>query len=172
MKSKILLAACICCSLWAQAKNNYADYVSTLVGTNSNFELSTGNTYPATAMPWGMNFWTPQTGHMGDGWVYNYTANRIRGFKQTHQPSPWMNDYGQFALMPTTGTPVFREDDRASFFNHKAETALPYYYQVYLADMTSTPSWCPRSVPPCSASRSPRTASRAWSLMHWTEARQ
>lgn len=103
MKSKILLAACICCSLWAQAKNNYADYVSTLVGTDSNFELSTGNTYPATAMPWGMNFWTPQTGHMGDGWVYNYTANRIRGFKQTHQPSPWMNDYGQFALMPTTG---------------------------------------------------------------------
>ena len=85
-------------------------------------------------MPWGMNFWTPQTGHMGDGWVYNYTANRIRGFKQTHQPSPWMNDYGQFALMPTTGAHVFREDDRASFFNHKAETALPYYYQVYLAD--------------------------------------
>ena len=69
---------------------------------------------------------------MGDGWVYNYTANRIRGFKQTHQPSPWMNDYGQFALMPTTGAHVFREDDRASFFNHKAETALPYYYQVYL----------------------------------------
>lgn len=134
MKSKILLAACICCSLWAQAKNNYADYVSTLVGTDSNFELSTGNNYPATAMPWGMNFWTPQTGHMGDGWIYTYTANRIRGFKQTHQPSPWMNDYGQFALMPTTGTPVFREDDRACFFNHKAETALPYYYQVYLAD--------------------------------------
>ena len=29
----------------------------------------------------GMNFWTPQTGKMGDGWQYTYTANKIRGFK-------------------------------------------------------------------------------------------
>ena len=113
---------------------DYASYVSTLVGTDSDFELSTGNTYPATAMPWGMNFWSPQTGRMGDGWMYSYRANRIRGFKQTHQPSPWMNDYGQFSLMPTTGEPVFDETERASFFNHKAEEARPYYYGVYLAD--------------------------------------
>ena len=38
------------------------DYVSTLVGTESSFQLSTGNTYPAIALPWGMNFWVPQTG--------------------------------------------------------------------------------------------------------------
>ena len=49
-----------------------------------------------------MNFWTPQTGKMGDGWAYIYTAEKIRGFKQTHQPSPWMNDYGQFSIMPVT----------------------------------------------------------------------
>ncbi len=128
-----MLVASTCMAFAAQAKGNYADYVSTLVGTDSNFELSTGNTYPATAMPWGMNFWTPQTGNMGDGWVYSYNANRIRGFKQTHQPSPWMNDYGQFALMPTTGTPVFAEGDRASFFNHQAESTLTYYLQLYLA---------------------------------------
>src|SRR5690554_3236743 len=109
-------------------------YVSTLVGTNSKYELSTGNTYPATALPWGMNFWSPQTGKMGDGWMYTYTADKIRGFKQTHQPSPWMNDYGQFSLMPLTGKPVFNEDERASWFSHKAETAKPYYYSVYLAD--------------------------------------
>lgn len=172
MKSKILLAACICCSLWAQAKNNYADYVSTLVGTDSNFELSTGNTYPATAMPWGMNFWTPQTGHMGDGWVYTYTANRIRGFKQTHQPSPWMNDYGQFALMPTTGTPVFREDDRASFFNHKAETARPYYYQVYLADYDINTELVPTERAAMFRFTFPENSQSCVALMHWTEARQ
>ena len=79
------------------------DYVSTLVGTQSKHALSTGNTYPAVAMPWGMNFWTPQTGTMGDGWAYTYDADKIRGFKQTHQPSPWINDYGQFAIMPITG---------------------------------------------------------------------
>ena len=110
------------------------DYVSTLVGTQSSFQLSTGNTYPAIAMPWGMNFWVPQTGKMGDGWQYTYDAHKIRGFKQTHQPSPWINDYGQFSLMPTVGEPVWDEDERASWFSHKAETATPYYYKVYLAD--------------------------------------
>ena len=78
------------------------DYVSTLVGTQSKHSLSTGNTYPAVAMPWGMNFWTPQTGTMGNGWAYTYDADKIRGFKQTHQPSPWINDYGQFAIKKKT----------------------------------------------------------------------
>ena len=119
---------------WAEGKKSYVDFVSTLVGTESNFELSTGNTYPAIAMPWGMNFWVPQTGKMGDGWQYTYGANKIRGLKQTHQPSPWINDYGQFSLMPTIGEPVFDEEKRASWFSHKAETATPYYYSVYLAD--------------------------------------
>ena len=111
-----------------------SDYVSTLVGTQSKHSLSTGNTYPAIALPWGMNFWTPQTGPMGDGWTYTYDADRIRGFKQTHQPSPWINDYGQFSLMPMTGSPRFDENERASWFSHKAEEARPYYYRVYLAD--------------------------------------
>ena len=110
------------------------DYVSPLVGTLSKFELSTGNTYPAIAMPWGMNFWMPQTGKMGDGWAYVYTHDKIRGFKQTHQPSPWINDFGQFSVMPVTGAPEFDQDKRASWFSHKAEIAKPYYYRVYLAD--------------------------------------
>ena len=119
----------------AKAANiDYADYVSPLVGTQSTFELSTGNTYPAIARPWGMNFWTPQTGKMGDGWTYQYTATKIRGFKQTHQPSPWINDYGQFALMPMVGKPEFNEEKRASWFAHKGEEAKAYYYKVYLAD--------------------------------------
>ena len=110
------------------------DYVNILVGTQSKYSLSTGNTYPAIARPWGMNFWTPQTGKMGNGWTYTYDAEKIRGFKQTHQPSPWINDYGQFAIMPVTGSLQFDEEERASWFSHKAETATPYYYKVYLAD--------------------------------------
>ena len=110
------------------------DYVNPLVGTHSSFELSAGNTYPAIARPWGMNFWTPQTGKMGDGWAYVYTQNKIRGFKQTHQPSPWINDYGQFSIMPVVGKPEFNEERRASWFSHKAEEARAYYYKVYLAD--------------------------------------
>ena len=131
---KILLTACfIACSLMAETKD-WTQYVNPLMGTQSSFELSTGNTYPAIARPWGMNFWTPQTGKMGDGWQYTYTANKIRGFKQTHQPSPWINDYGQFSIMPVTGKLEFDEEKRASWFSHKGEIATPSYYKVYLAE--------------------------------------
>lgn len=110
------------------------DYVNPLTGTQSKFSLSTGNTYPVIALPWGMNFWTPQTGEMGNGWAYSYTDDKIKGFKQTHQPSPWINDYGQFSIMPVTGGKKINQNDRESWFSHKAETATPYYYNVYLAD--------------------------------------
>lgn len=119
------------------------DYVNPLMGTLSKFELSNGNTYPAIGLPWGMNLWSPQTGKMGDGWMYRYDADKIKGFKQTHQPSPWMNDYGYFAIMPATGSLKFKEDDRASWFSHKAETATPYYYKVYLADADVTTEIAP-----------------------------
>ena len=138
MTFKVLLTSLLTvASLTAKAAVTPAepvDYVSTLVGTESKIELSTGNTYPAVAMPWGMNFWMPQTGKMGNGWAYIYRADKIRGFKQTHQPSPWINDYGQFSILPITGKPEFDQDKRASWFSHKAEIATPYYYRVYLAD--------------------------------------
>ncbi|MBQ9555285.1 MAG: GH92 family glycosyl hydrolase [Muribaculaceae bacterium] len=144
MRNKFLILSLITCNLAAlAAKVEPVDYVNTLVGTQSSFQLSTGNTYPAIALPWGMNFWVPQTGKNGDGWQYTYSANKIRGFKQTHQPSPWINDYGQFSLMPTVGEPVWDEDERASWFSHKAETATPYYYEVYLADYDVTTEVAP-----------------------------
>lgn len=147
MKRKSLLLLLVCLTLLAHAVkvnvNNAVDFVNPLVGSDSNPELSTGNTYPAIAIPWGMNFWVPQTGKMGDGWQYTYSAKKIRGLKQTHQPSPWINDYGQFSLLPTVGKPVFDEAKRASWFSHKAEKATPYYYCVYLADYDVTAELCP-----------------------------
>lgn len=141
MMRKYLIALLLFCA-WkvysqpanSEINNDPIEYVNILMGTDSKHSLSNGNVYPAIALPWGMNFWTPQTGKMGDGWAYEYDADKIRGFKQTHQPSPWMNDYGQFAIMPITGRIRFNEDERASWFSHKSETAKPYYYSVYLAD--------------------------------------
>ena len=123
-------------SLNVQATETFdpVEYVNPLMGSESTFELSTGNTYPATARPWGMNFWTPQTGKMGDGWQYQYTATKINGFKQTHQPSPWINDFGQFSIMPMVNKPEFDMQKRASWFSHKGEISKPYYYKVYLAE--------------------------------------
>ena len=131
---KLLIPLLFFLSLAAIRATDYTRLVNPLMGTLSSYEFSAGNTYPAIARPWGMNFWTPQTGKNGDGWQYTYTARQIRGFKQTHQPSPWIGDYGQFSLMPVVGGPVYDEQRRASWFSHKAEEALPYYYKVYLAD--------------------------------------
>ena len=136
MKKKFLSVAMlltVSLSTVAQESENFVDYVSPLVGTLSEFQLSTGNTYPAIARPWGMNFWTPQTGNMGDGWAYRYDAHKLQGFKQTHQPSPWINDYGQFSIMPTQGL-KFTPKARESWFSHKTEVAKPHYYGVYLGD--------------------------------------
>ena len=124
-------------------KTEPIDYVSILMGTMSESDLSNGNTYPAVARPWGMNFWTPQTRKMGDGWQYVYTDYKLNGFKQTHQPSPWMNDYGQFSIFPMVGKMEFDQEKRASWYSHKAEVAKPYYYSVYLADYDVTAEMTP-----------------------------
>ncbi len=142
MKISLFIIFCffnVC--MYAQTVDKVDDpveWINPLMGSDSKFELSNGNTYPSIALPWGMNFWVPQTGKMGDGWIYTYAANKIRGFKQTHQPSPWMNDYGQFLIMPLTKHVNVNEDARASWFSHKAETVKPYYYSVYLADYNLT----------------------------------
>lgn len=137
--SMMLLLGSTCAFAQLTGKiNDPVELVNPLMGSQSKPDLSNGNTYPAVAVPWGMNLWTPQTGKMGNGWAYTYDADKIRGFKQTHQPSPWMNDYGQFAIMPVTGKLKFDEDSRASWFSHKSETSKPYYYSVYLADADVT----------------------------------
>ncbi|WP_334124620.1 GH92 family glycosyl hydrolase [Empedobacter brevis] len=146
----LLLLSIFCVNLLNAQKALYnnkeidpVDLVNPLMGTDSKYELSNGNTYPTIGLPWGMNLWTAQTGKNGNGWQYQYGADKIRGLKQTHQPSPWMNDYGQFSLMPTTGSPVFDEEKRASWFSHKTEIVKPYYYSVYLADYDAVAEMTP-----------------------------
>ena len=112
------------------------DSVNTLMGTASTYNFSHGNTYPAVAMPWGMNFWSAQTGENGTGWMYTYSENKIRGFRQTHQPSPWINDYGTFSIMPLSGDLQVDNRLRGRTFSHENELAKPYLYQVQFDDGT------------------------------------
>lgn len=147
MRYQLLLLIFIPIALSAQQVNSKItdpeEWVNPLMGTASKPSMSNGNTYPAVGVPWGMNLWSPQTGKMGNGWMYTYDADQIRGFKQTHQPSPWMNDYGQFVIMPVTGKVKFNQDERASWFSHKSEISKPYYYSVYLADADVTAELAP-----------------------------
>ncbi len=130
---RLLLLFSVLSSTLAAQSTSWVDLVNPLIGTASSYAFSNGNTYPAIGLPWGMNSWTPQTNKMGDGWTYQYGSNKVRGFKQTHQPSPWINDYGAFSLFPVCDTLLFDEEARASWFSHKAELAQPHYYQAYVA---------------------------------------
>ncbi len=120
--------------LFSASAQDFVDYANPLVGSDSSFDLSNGNTYPAIAVPWGMNFWTPQTALNKDGWTYAYDSPTFNAIKQTHQASPWLNDYGTFSLMPRTGAVETTEIKRKSHFSHKVEVSRPYYYKVYAAD--------------------------------------
>ena len=106
------------------------EYVNTLQGTNSKFELTRGNTYPTIALPFGMNTWSPQTARNGDGWKYQYFKDTIRGFQQAHQCSSWTNDYAVFSLMPVSGQLKLSDLERGAKFNHDDEIAKPHYYKV------------------------------------------
>ena len=143
MIKRLFSTLIILCSTLSVIATDYTALVNPLMGTMSTFEMSAGNTYPAIARPWGMNHWTVRTAQMGDGWKYNYSKYRIYGFEQTHQPSPWIGDYGQVSLMPVTGRVEMDEAKRASHFSHKAETALPHCYKVYLADYDVTTEFTP-----------------------------
>lgn len=109
-------------------------WVNPLGGTDSSHAFSRGNLYPAVAVPFGMNAWTPQTGLDPDGWTYRYDAQQIRGLKLTHQPSPWINDYGSLSLMPMSGELRVLDKDRGAYFSHERETARPYAYKVKLLE--------------------------------------
>jgi predicted alpha-1,2-mannosidase len=140
MKTRLL--TCVATLLWINClfaqDANLVKYVNTRQGTNTKYEFSYGNTYPATALPFGMNTWTAQTGKNGDGWKYQYFEHTIRGFQQSHQCSSWVNDYAVFSFMPVTGKLVVNEDARAAAFKHENETAQPSYYKVKLDNNITT----------------------------------
>src|SRR3546814_9232688 len=77
--SALLLTSVTAPAALAQSSANQTalvDYVNPLMGTDSSYRLSYGNTYPAVAVPFGMNSWTPVTGEPGSGWGYTYDGER------------------------------------------------------------------------------------------------
>ena len=134
MKDRVFVfALCLSMALPALGESEQlVNLVNPLQGTDSLREFSHGNTYPTVALPFPMNAWSPYTQPARDSFFYQYKQNKIRGLRQTHQPSPWMGDYATFSLMPVSGKLVVTEDERASVFQHGNETAQPNYYKVFL----------------------------------------
>lgn len=68
-------------------------------GTKSEPRFSAGNTLPLVQTPFGMASFAPQTERHGS-WYYHPESHSIEGIRLTHQPSPWINDYGTFVMTP------------------------------------------------------------------------
>ncbi|MEV8451546.1 GH92 family glycosyl hydrolase [Streptomyces sp. NPDC052095] len=123
----------------SERRAHLSDYASTVRGTNSSGSFSRGNTFPATAVPHGFNFWTPVTNAASTSWLYDYARGNnddnlptLQAFAASHEPSPWMGDRQTFQLMPSAagGTPDASRTARALPFHHENETARPHYYGV------------------------------------------
>ncbi|MEU0370519.1 GH92 family glycosyl hydrolase [Streptomyces sp. NPDC006283] len=129
-----------------------SDYASTTRGTNSSGSFSRGNTFPATAVPHGFNFWTPVTNSESKSWLYEYSRGNnadnlptVQAFSISHEPSPWMGDRQTFQVMPSAAAnvPDTSRTARALPFRHENETARPHHYGVTFenglrAEMTPT----------------------------------
>ena len=103
-------------------------WVNTLQGSNSEFRFSRGNCLPLITMPFGMNHWCPQTNSERGGWFFHPEDPKFEGIRATHQPSPWIGDYGHFVIMPQTGDRKLGGRERSSAYRRTESTFQPHYF--------------------------------------------
>ena len=106
-------------------------YVNPLQGTDSSGSLSRGSTMPIVATPFGMAHWTLQTDD-GWGWQFQPRSPKLQGVRLTHQPSPWMGDYGAFVVMPQTGARALSAGRRATTWRLDKALIKPHRMAVEL----------------------------------------
>ncbi|MEK3865871.1 GH92 family glycosyl hydrolase [Paenibacillus sp. FSL H7-0716] len=111
---------------------NLLQHVNPLQGTASTFRFSNGNTLPLIARPFGMAAWSPQTDEAGHGWFFHPSHRHFEGIRLTHQPSPWIRDYGHLVLMPQSGVLALPARQRSSSFRPEDMTVMPDYFRISL----------------------------------------
>lgn len=110
----------------------YVNDVNPLQGTDSRYTYSRGNTLPLITRPFGMAAWCPQTDEAGGRWFFHPSHRQLQGLRLTHQPSPWIGDYGHLTLMPQSGPCYAAPSARASSFALDQTEYRPHYYRTYL----------------------------------------
>ena len=116
--------------------------IDTRFGTASKYAFSRGNTLPYTSVPFGMNYFVPQTSDQDGSWFFDPHLPIFQGIRLTHQPSPWIGDYSWLLLTPVTGQlggdSLFHRQssydmDKASFQPHYLKIfSLPYQIESQL----------------------------------------
>ncbi len=109
----------------------YIPYVNIKQGTRSQPRFSCGNTLPMTQLPFAMAGFAPQTQAARGNWFYHPGDHSLEGVRLTHQPSPWVGDYGHFVLMPQAGPLRAEESTRWSGFRPEEAVLRPDYLNLY-----------------------------------------
>lgn len=108
---------------------NYLKYVNIKQGSASVFRFSNGNTLPLTQLPFAMAAFAPQT-NSASSWYYHPADRSLEGIRLTHQPSPWIADYGSLVFLPQKFTPAFDAGRRWSGFRPEDAVLSPHYLKV------------------------------------------
>ncbi len=104
--------------------------VNLLQGTNSSRDFSRGNTLPLVARPFGMHHWTPQTASAP--WFFHPDHKKLQGIRLTHQPSPWMGDYGSMLITAFCGEICETIEEQSSAYRLEQADLSPHRLGVFL----------------------------------------
>ena len=106
--------------------------IDTRFGTASKHAFSRGNTLPYTGIPFGMNYFVPQTSDQEGSWFFDPHLPIFQGIRLTHQPSPWIGDYSWLLLTPITGEisgdTLFH---RQSSYNLERAIFNPHFLKIF-----------------------------------------
>jgi len=118
-------------------------YIDTRQGTDSVQHFSTGNTLPITNVPFGMHSYVPETLSSNGGWFFNPNHQVLEGVRISHQPSPWISDFGHFCVMPFTGKAYHHPRERASSYRPEDAIFAPHYSKLHLLRYEATMELAP-----------------------------
>ena len=108
----------------------YLNYINICQGTKSVQRFSHGNTLPLTQRPFGMISFAPQT-QGGTNWWFHPDVPSIEGIRLTHQPSPWISDYGTLLITPQSDVIIDSYGSAWSGYRRKESVLRPDYLNVY-----------------------------------------
>ena len=106
--------------------------IDTRFGTASKHAFSRGNTLPYTGVPFGMNYFVPQTSDQEGSWFFDPHLPIFQGIRLTHQPSPWIGDYSWLLLTPVTGK-ISGDTLFHRQYSYNLERAIfnPHYLRIF-----------------------------------------
>lgn len=110
----------------------YCNLVNTKQGSASVHRFSNGNTLPLVQLPFGMTAFAPQTSDGNLRWYYHPKDRSLEGIRLTHQPSPWIADYGAICFLPQIEPLSLDGEDRWSGFRPEDSVLSPYYLKYDL----------------------------------------